>query len=94
MPNPDLKNTPLFVFVRRQGERVVHYSRKVSDATGHRGAGTAVRPVDAWHRGVHHARRVAVRCAAVESDDCGYGGACSVWRAGFRGDNSADLESV
>ena len=34
MPNPDLKNTPLFVFVRRQSERVVHYSRKFSDATG------------------------------------------------------------
>jgi len=34
MPNPDLKNTPLFVFVRRQGERVVHYSRKISDSTG------------------------------------------------------------
>src|SRR5262249_46006299 len=34
MTNPDLKNTPLFVFVRRQGERVVHYSRKVSDVTG------------------------------------------------------------
>jgi alkylhydroperoxidase family enzyme len=34
MPNTDLKNTPLFVFVRRQGERVVHYTRKVSGATG------------------------------------------------------------
>jgi len=34
MPNPDLKNTPLFIFARRQSERVVHYSRKISDATG------------------------------------------------------------
>lgn len=34
MPNPDLKNTPLFVFARRHSERVVHYSRKIADATG------------------------------------------------------------
>lgn len=34
MSNPDLKNVPLFVFVRQQGERIARYSRKVSDATG------------------------------------------------------------
>jgi len=34
MPNPDLKNVPLFVFVRQQGERIAKASRKVSDATG------------------------------------------------------------
>jgi alkylhydroperoxidase family enzyme len=34
MLNPDLKNTPLFIFARRQGERVARYGRKVSDATG------------------------------------------------------------
>lgn len=34
MSNPDLKNVPLFVFVRQQGERIATYSRKISDATG------------------------------------------------------------
>jgi len=34
MSNPDLKNVPLFVFVRQQGERIAKYSRKASDTVG------------------------------------------------------------
>ena len=67
---------------------------ELSQAPGANRRRLVIRAVGSGSNGVHRARGIAERSAAAESDDFGDGRTRRLWRAGFRGDDRFDVESI
>ena len=68
--------------------------RELSQAPGVNRRRLVIRAAGSWSNGVPRACVIAERSAAAESDDFGDGGARRLRRAGLRGDDRFDVESV